>query len=71
MVLWMKKEDSRSYFLERLELHEENVFVVSFMNSMIKNPEMHQNLKLLQIGESIINPENSIGSNQEFRNSVR
>ena len=50
------------------ESDEENVFAVSLMNSMIKNPETAQNLKLLQIGESIIN---SIDSNQEYRNSIR
>ena len=53
------------------ESDEENVFAVSLMNSMIKNPETAQSLKLLQIGESIINSENSIGFNQEFRNSIR
>jgi hypothetical protein len=50
------------------ESDEENVFTVSLMNSMIKNPETAQNLKLLQIGESIIN---SIDSNQEYRNLIR
>ena len=50
------------------ESDEENVFAVSLMNSVIKNPETAQNLKLLQIGESIIN---SIDSNQEYRNSIR
>ncbi len=52
------------------ESDEENVFAVSLMNSMIKNPETAQSLKLLQIGEPIINSENSIGFNQEFRNSI-
>jgi len=46
------------------ESDEENVIVVSLMNSVIKNPEITQNLKLLQIGESIFN---SIDSNQEYR----
>jgi hypothetical protein len=43
------------------------------MNSIAKNPEMAQNVKLLQIEESVINSEKSIGSNQEFKNltSVR
>ena len=50
------------------ESDEKNVFTVSLMSSVIKNPETTQNLKLLQIGESIIN---SIDSNQEYRNSVR
>ena len=53
------------------ESDEENVFAVSLMNSMIKNPETAQSLKLLQIGESNINSGNSIGFNQEFRNSIR
>ena len=50
------------------ESDEENVIAVSLMSSVIKNPETAQNLKLLQIGESIIN---SIDSNQEYRNSIR
>ncbi|MGY5146872.1 MAG: hypothetical protein ACW9W4_02590 [Candidatus Nitrosopumilus sp. bin_7KS] len=50
------------------ESDEENVIAVSLMNSVIKNPETTQNLKLLQIGESIIN---SIDSNQEYRKSIR
>ena len=53
------------------ETDEQNVFAISFMNSMIKNPETAQNIRLLQIGESVINPEKSIGSNQEFKNSIR
>ena len=53
------------------ETDEENVFAVSLINSMIKNPETAQNMRLLQIGESVINSEKSIGSNQEFRNSIR
>ena len=52
------------------ETDEENGFAISFMNSIVKNPETAQNVKLLQIGESIINSEKSIGSNQEFRNSI-
>ena len=52
------------------ETDEGNVFAISFMNSIVKNPEMAQNVKLLQIGESIINSEKSIDSNQEFRNSI-
>ena len=50
------------------ESDEENVFAVSLVNSMIKNPETGQSLRLLQIGEPIIN---SIDSNQEYRNSIR
>ena len=53
------------------ETNEQNVFAISFMNSIIKNPETAQNIRLLQIEESVINPEKSIGSNQEFRNSNR
>ena len=52
------------------ETDEENGFTISFMNSIVKNPEMAQNVKLLQIGESIINSEKSIDSKQEFRNSI-
>ena len=50
------------------ESDEENVIAVSLMNSVIKNPETAQNLKSLQIGESIIN---SIDFNYEYRNSIR
>lgn len=39
---------------------EENTIAVSLMNSVIKNPETTQNLKLLQVKESIMN---SIDSN--------
>jgi len=53
------------------ETDEENVFAVSIMNSMIKYPETAQNVRLLQIGESVVNSEKSIGSNQEFRNLIR
>jgi len=52
------------------ETDEENVFAISFMNSIVKNPETVQNVKLLQIGESVINSEKSIGSNHEFKNSI-
>jgi len=44
------------------------MIVVSFTNSMIKNPETTQNLKLLQIRELIMN---SIDSNQEYRKLIR
>ena len=50
------------------ESDEENMIAVSLMNSMIKNPETTQNLKLLQIGELIMN---SIDSNQEYRKLIR
>jgi len=50
------------------ESDEENVIAVSLMNSVIKDPETAQNLKLLEIGEPIIN---SINSNQEYGNSIR
>ena len=52
------------------EMDKENVFAISFMNYIAKNPEMTQIVKLLQIEESVINSEKSIGSNQEFRNSI-
>ena len=52
------------------ESDEENGFAISLMNSIIKNPETAQNVKLVQIGESIINSEKSFDSNQEFRNSI-
>ncbi len=50
------------------ESDEENVIAVSLMNSVIKNPEIAQNLKSLQIGEPIIS---SIDSNHEYRNLIR
>ena len=53
------------------EMNKENEFVISLMNSVIKNPETVQNIRLLQIGESEINSEGINGSNQEFRNSYR
>lgn len=49
---------------------EENLFAIAIMNSGLKNPEMGQNIKILQFGELTINSEKSIGSNQEFRNSI-
>ncbi len=52
------------------ETGEENEFVTLFMNSMIKNPDTAQNIRLLQIGESVINSEKAITSNQESRNSI-
>jgi len=52
------------------EMDRENVFAISFMNSIAKNPEMTQNVKLLQIEEFVINSEKSIGFNQEFRNLI-
>jgi len=53
------------------ETGEENEFVISLMNSIIKNPETVKNIKLLQIGESVMSAERTNGSNQEFRNSYR
>ena len=53
-----------------IETNEENVFTVSFVNSMIKNLETAQNIRLLQIGESATDSEKSICSNQEFKNSI-
>ncbi len=52
------------------ETDEENVIAISFMNSGLKNPEIDQNIKFLQIGELTIKSEKSINSNQEFRNSI-
>ena len=52
------------------EAGEDNGFVISFMNSIIKNPEITQNIRLLQIGESVINSEKLVDSDQKFRNSM-
>jgi hypothetical protein len=52
------------------ETDEENVIVISFMNSSLKNSEIGQNIKFQQIGQLSINSEKSISSNQEFRNSI-
>ena len=40
------------------ETNKENEFVISLMNSVIKNPETVQNVKLLQIGESEVQAQN-------------
>ncbi len=53
-----------------VEIDEENVIAISFMNYSLKNPEMGQNIKFLQVGELTIKLEKSINSNQEFRNSI-
>jgi len=53
-----------------VEIDEENVIAISFMNSSLKNPEMGQNIKFSQIGELPMISEKSISSNQEFRNST-
>lgn len=50
------------------EAIDENIFVISFINS--GNPEMGQNLKILQTGESD-NSEKPIDSNQEFKKQFR
>jgi len=52
------------------EIDEENVIVIPFINSSLKNPEMGQNTKFLQIEELSINLGTAISSNQEFRNSI-
>ena len=52
------------------ETDEQNVFAISIMNSGLKNPEIGQNIKIQQFGELTINSEKSIGSIQEFRNSI-
>jgi hypothetical protein len=49
------------------ETNDENIFVISFVNS--GNPEMGQNLKILQIEEPG-NSERPIDSNQEFKKSI-
>ncbi len=54
-----------------VETDKENVFVISLVKSSFNNPDNGQNIKLLQIGELVINSENSIGNNQECRNSIR
>ncbi|MFB5619608.1 MAG: hypothetical protein ACE5RC_00550 [Nitrosopumilus sp.] len=53
-----------------MEIDEESVYALALMNLMIKNPETIQDIRLLQIGEMTINSEKSIGSNQEFKNSI-
>ena len=53
-----------------VEIDEENVIAISFMNYSLKNPEIGQNIKFLQVGDLTIKSEKSINSNQEFRNSV-
>lgn len=52
------------------ETDEGNTNFISFINSSLKNPEMGQNIKFLQIIELNINSEKSISSNQEFRDSI-
>jgi len=42
-----------------VEIDEENVIAISFMNYSLKNPEMGQNIKFLQIGEFSIKSEKS------------
>jgi len=49
------------------ETNDENIFVISFVNS--GNPEMGQNIKFSQIGETV-NSEKLIDSNQEFKKSI-
>ncbi len=62
-----KKEEGGEMIEERIE---GNVNIIFFMNSSLKNPEVGQNIKFLQIGELNINSEKPISSNQEFRNSI-
>lgn len=52
------------------EIDEESLFALSLMNSMMKHPEMTQDIKLLHTGEMVINSEKPIGINQEFRDSI-
>ncbi len=51
------------------ETGKENEFVISLMNSIIKNPETVQNVRLLQIGTSEVNSEQTDNPSHEFRNS--
>ena len=53
-----------------VEIDKENGIVISLINSSLKNHEMSQNIKFLQVEELSINLEKSISSNQEFRNSI-
>ena len=53
-----------------VETKEENEFAISFMNSMMKNLENVQNLRLLENANSPTISEKPIGSNQEFKNSI-
>jgi len=53
-----------------VETKEENEFAISFMNSMIKNLETAQNIRLLDNVDSVKNSEKPIGSNPEFRSSI-
>ena len=53
-----------------VEIDEENIIAISFINSGIKNQDMGQNIKFLPIGESAINSEKLIDANQEFGNSI-
>ncbi len=49
---------------------KENEVVISLMNYVIKNPEIVQNVKMLQIEESKINSETTDYSDQECRDNV-
>lgn len=51
-------------------IDEKSVFALSLMNSMMKHPEMTQDIKLLHTGEMVINSEKPIGINQELRDSI-
>lgn len=53
------------------ETEEENVAAVSLMNSMMKNPEAAQKIRLVETGENIRNSEKSFDFYQEFRNYNR
>lgn len=53
------------------ETDEENVFAISLMKSGLKNPEMGQNIKILQFGELTTDSEKSIGTNQELEIQFR
>jgi len=53
-----------------VETNEETIFAISFMNSGFKNPEIGQNIKFLQMGDSSINSEKSVCINQKVTSST-
>ncbi len=53
------------------KMGDENEFVISLMNSIVKNPEIVQNIKPLQIGESVTDSERRNNPGQEFKHIYR
>ena len=53
------------------ETDGENVAVVALMNSIMKDPEISQKIRLMETGETAKNVEKSNGSHMEFRNYYR